>query len=445
MKLLVSLLALLAFANADISFTCALCGIAMNELEGLLAENLTVVEIQQILQQDFCDPLGNSSIFGIACSLLVDEVPNFIDQIANPSSVSIICVDLGLCDKPFDHPNDFVEVPHVKLNLDLAPIDRWTEICALPDVKTNAQFLYNFIIALLPGHGKMLGELGASLNDDYYPTEYGLEVKSCANALGIPYGWVALFQLGYEISDACTSIISQTPDGKIYHARNLDFGAGMGFTSTLKNATIQVDFQKGGKTIFTATTFGGFVGVLSGMKAGAFSGTVDTRFYPDGFTELFWEVVAAIQEKDASLVSFLLRDTLTNDNDYRSALKSLSQTDLIADVYYILGGVKDGAIISRNRTVAADIWELDSASGRWFEVETNYDHWQEPPWFDNRRDPAISHMNTLGRNGLNSKNLFQILGMKPTLNLQTTYSIVGCPATGEYETYVRWCNYPCVQ
>ncbi len=52
------------------------------------------------------------------------------------------------------------------------------------------------------------------------------------------------------MSDACTSIVAQTTDGKILHARNLDFWAGMGFTDSLKEMTIQVEFQKQGKTVF---------------------------------------------------------------------------------------------------------------------------------------------------------------------------------------------------
>lgn len=433
-----------AEAPLDISFTCALCGIAMNEVEGLLSENITVQEIEAILEQDVCEPLGKS-IYHVFCDFLVSEVGNIISLITNPSSVSIICVDLTLCEKPFNHPSDKVPVPKVILNLDLPPQQRWTEICSMPTVRANADFLYNFITALLPGHGVRINELGEMLNDHYFPTEYAQEIQGCASALGVPYGWLAMFQLGYEVSDACTSIISQTLDGKIYHARNLDFGAGMGFTATLKNATIQVDFQRKGRTVFTATTFGGFIGVLSGMKKGAFSATVDTRFYPDGWTEIFSEVIAAIEEKNASLVSFLLRDVFTNENDYDSALGALSKTNLIADVYYIVGGMDSGAVISRNRTVAADVWKLDSKGGRWFEVETNYDHWNPPPWYDNRRDPANAHMTALGRSNLTPDNLFGVLSMKPTINLQTTYSIVACPATGFYETYVRWCDYPCVQ
>lgn len=72
--------------------------------------------------------------------------------------------------------------------------------------------------------------------------------------MGVPYGWIAMLNIGYEISgkysrplsnfsDACTSIVAQTPDGKILHARNLDFWAGMGFTDTLKNMTLVAEFQ----------------------------------------------------------------------------------------------------------------------------------------------------------------------------------------------------------
>jgi hypothetical protein len=45
-----------------------------------------------------------------------------------------------------------------------------------------------------------------------------------------------------------------------------------------------------------------------GMKPNAFSMTIDTRFYPDGMYELFYEIIAAIEEKNASLVSFLSRE-----------------------------------------------------------------------------------------------------------------------------------------
>jgi hypothetical protein len=284
------------------------------------------------------------------------------------------------------------------------------------------------------------------LNDYYFPTELGQEIQGCASQLGVDYGWVALLNLGYEVSDACTSIVAQTPDGKILHARNMDFWDGMGFTDSLKDMAFIVDFQKGGNTVFQATSFAGYVGVLSGMKPNAFSVTIDTRFYPDGLWEMFYEVIAAIEERNASLVSFLSRNVFMNENDFEAAIKNLSDDELIADVYYIIAGVSagQGAVISRNRINATDVWRLNSPQ-RWFEVETNYDHWEQPPWFDNRVTPANDAMNAMGQQHLTLDGMFKVLSVKPVLNLQTTYSILACPADGIYRSYLRYCPYPCVE
>jgi len=265
--------------------------------------------------------------------------------------------------------------------------------------------------------------------------------------LGVPYGWLTLFNLGYEVSDACTSIVAQTNEGYILHARNMDFWEGMGFTSTLKNLAIHATFTKGGKQFFEATAFPGYVGILSGMKPNAFSITIDTRFYPEGISEFFYEVIAAITEKNASLVSLLSRSVFQYENDFNAALQNLANGTLIADVYYIMAGTKpgEGVVISRNRENAADIWLLDAAKGRWYEVQTNYDHWEQPPWFDNRVDPANNAMNAMGRNAATLDNMFKVLTVKPVLNIQTTYSILANPSNNTFYAYSRYCPYPCVE
>lgn len=60
--------------------------------------------------------------------------------------------------------------------------------------------------------------------------------------------------------------MAEDKNGTMYHARNLDFWAGLGFTDGLKNMTFIAEFQKAGKTLFHGTTFAGFSGLLSGMK-----------------------------------------------------------------------------------------------------------------------------------------------------------------------------------
>jgi hypothetical protein len=413
----------------------------VNEVAGFIIENKSIDEIETLIKNDVCAALGGGKDI---CDTLVSFLPLVLQGLENQWSVSAVCVDLDLCSVPFVPHDDPYPMPKYTINLDLPPSQRWTQICSVPQFKEMAGYLYKTITTLLPG--TVLEELGQEINDHYFPADYAQEIVGCASQLGIPYGWLALFNLGYEVSDACTSIVAQTTDGKILHARNLDFWDGMGFTDTLKDMALIIDFQKGGKTVFSTATFAGMVGVLSGFKNNAFSATVDTRFYPGGIGQLFYEVIAAIQEKNASLVSFLLREVFENENNFQDAITNLSNDELIADVYYILAGVSanEGAVISRNRTDAADVWILSYPS-RWFEVETNYDHWNPPPWFDNRVDPANNAMNAMGLSSLSLPGMLNVLTVKPVLNLQTTYTILACPATGEFTAYTRYCPYPCVE
>jgi len=428
----------------DMSVECGMCGIAVNEIEGFVAENITEQEIIDAIQTDVCSVL--SGPLQTACNELVAQIPAIIVRIENMESVDVVCVNIGYCDKPFPPYTDPQSIPQYTINLDLPPVQRWTQICSNTSYSQIAQYLISTAESLLPDGGKILSEIGRALNDYYFPVDYAGEVRGCADAFGVDYGWVALLQIGYEISDACTSIVAQTPDGKIYHARNMDFWDGMGFTDSLKEIAIQVQWQKGGKTLHSSTTFAGYVGFLSGFKKGAFSVTIDTRFYPEGLWELFYEFIAAIEERNASLVGFLSRQTFETQKDFESAVDNLSNTELISDVYYIIAGVSanQGAVISRNRINATDVWRLNSPS-RWFEVETNYDHWENPPWFDDRVVPANNAMNAMGQTHLTLDGMFKVLTVKPVFNLQTTYTILSCPADGTFKSYTRWCPYPCVE
>jgi len=183
------------------------------------------------------------------------------------------------------------------------------------------------------------------------------------------------------------------------------------------------------------------------MRPKGFSISIDTRFYPQGIAEMFYSVVFAIVNKNASLVSFLTRSVLETETNFDSALDSLSNNPIIADVYYILGGTSkgQGALISRNRNNATDVWILDPPT-RWFEVETNYDHWTQPPWYDDRVVPADNAINSLGRDNISLDSLFKkVLSIKPVLNIETTFTMLACAADGTYVSYTRYCDYPCVE
>lgn len=422
---------------------CGLCAIVINELEGFIAENLTLSEMEQALKTDVCSRFQGSAAG--TCGFLVSLLPQFVAGFESFATVSTVCVDLGLCSRPIGTHSDPVAVPSYTINLDLPPAQRFQEVCSVPAFQAAAQNLVNSVVAVLPNGGADIEKVGNMLYTNYYPYEQSQEIQGCAQYLGVSAGWLAILNIGYEATDACTSIVAQTNDGQIYHARNLDFWTGIWLTDQLRNMTFQGEFQQNGQLLFHATTFAGYVGVLSGQKPGQYSVTIDTRFYPkNGLENLFGEIIAAISATNASLVSFLSRNVLTNENDFDAALNQLSNSMLIADVYYILAGASanQGAVISRNRDNATDVWLLDVPT-RWFEVETNYDHWKPAPWFDDRVVPANEGMNKMGRNNLSLQGMFNVLSTKPVFNIQTTYTILSCPATGYYQSWTRYCPYPC--
>ena len=47
-------------------------------------------------------------------------------------------------------------------------------------------------------------------------------------------------------------------------------------------------------------------------------------------------------------------------------------------------------MITRNKEVTGtDIWKMtDKTAGGWYILETNYDHWKNPMFIDDRRGPA---------------------------------------------------------
>lgn len=159
---------------------------------------------------------------------------------------------------------------------------------------------------------------------------------------------IVAVNLLYELSTACTSIVSQTVDGQIYHSRNMDWSFG---NHSVQNLTALVNFQKGGETVYQTVTWLGYVGGLSAMRytkgKGGWSLTVDERGTADVLAPL--EAVVRIWKGTATPIGMLVRDALATQPDYEGALQYLADTPIANAVYYIVGGSEagQGAVITR--------------------------------------------------------------------------------------------------
>ncbi|KAJ7419106.1 Serine/threonine-protein phosphatase with EF-hands 2 [Willisornis vidua] len=242
----------------------------------------------------------------------------------------------------------------------------------------------------------------------FMPQPFAGEIAGLCQELGISLGDGILLNFAYESTAFCTSIVAQDDKGNIYHGRNLDYD----FVDILSKITIDVQFIKGGQVAYQGTTFLGYVGLWTGQSPHKFTVSGDER---EGGR--WWEnAIAAFLNRNYP-VSWLVRDTLSRAEDFQSAVLRLAGIPIIAEVYYIVGGVspKEGMVITRNRRGPADLWPLDPLGGAWFRVETNYDHWTTPPPFDDRRTAAIKALNATGQQNINFDTLFKTAALEHCL------------------------------
>lgn len=288
------------------------------------------------------------------------------------------------------------------------------------------------------------------------PEPYLSELKGIARVADISLGEITLYNIFYEVFTVCTSLISQKADGSILHARNLDFGLFLGWdtqnhtwstTEVLRALVVELDFQRNSKTVFKSVNFAGYVGVLTGMKPQHFTITLDERFSLDGgFVGITRWLMG---DRSAKWAGFLMRDILDQTPTYHEALAILTTSKLLAPVYFILSGNSSGqgAIITRGRK-DSEVWHLGNQSisqkSNWYLIETNYDHWENPPFYDDRRTPAIQCLDESGQENVSLSTLYNVLSTKPVLNKLTTYTSVMEVSSDIFETWLRYCPDPCI-
>ncbi|XP_070581979.1 N-acylethanolamine-hydrolyzing acid amidase-like [Ptychodera flava] len=329
-----------------------------------------------------------------------------------------------------------VEAPRFVLDLDAPPEHRWSHIIdhwGKNEVQKDIDIIVKRYVpqALVPAL-----ELIAKDIDKYLPSPYKEEITGMAAYAGVNLGELVALNIIYDISAFCTSIVAQDSNGVIWHGRNLDYQ----FVDVLRNITLIYDAQKNGETVYTATTFLGYTGVLTGMKPNGFTVSVDQRNTGSIIDNLI-ELVSALLQDKSYFVSFLVRDTLLYHKYFHDAVESLAYTEIVASVYYIVGGVGpgEGAVITRNRKSAQDVWFIDTDQNRWFLVETNYDHWKPPPSHDDRRTPANKAMIQIGQDKVNDKKIYGVLSTAPLLRSSTAYTAtMSASHPSVYDTWSRY-------
>ncbi|XP_047433183.1 acid ceramidase [Mugil cephalus] len=342
------------------------------------------------------------------------------------------------------------------IDLDLPPAKRWTALITdkKAELTNMIQAIRDLANAFVPsGNLIELVDITLPLMADTLPSPFNEEIKGIATASGIPLGEVVLFNIFYEVFTVCTSVVAEDDKGNLVHGRNLDFGLFLGWdvknkswtvSEKLKPLVVNLDFKRKNQTVFKSTNFAGYVGMLTGIKPNLFTLTMNERFSLNGGYIGILEWI--LGKRDGMWMSFLTRSVLENAMSYEEAKSRLSQTKLLAPAYFILGGNQtgQGCIITRSRELSIDVLEIDLKLGRWYVLETNYDHWKEPLFLDDRRTPAMKCMNQTAQKNISLKTLYDVLSTKPVLNKLTTYTTLMQVSEGKLEAYIRDCPNPCM-
>uniref|UniRef100_A0A2K5E615 N-acylethanolamine-hydrolyzing acid amidase n=1 Tax=Aotus nancymaae TaxID=37293 RepID=A0A2K5E615_AOTNA len=326
--------------------------------------------------------------------------------------------------------------PRFNVSLDAAPELRWLPMLRHYDLDLVRAAVAQVIGDRVPRWvhvlmGKVVLEL-----ERFLPQPFTGEIRGMCDFLNLSLADCLLVNLAYESSAFCTSIVAQDSRGHIYHGRNLDYP----FGNILRKLTVDVQFLKNGEYLSIYIYFLAKITYL--LHVCIYTHTYITYILNLADKGWWWENAIAALFRRHIPVSWLIRATLNESENFEAAVARLAKIPLIADVYYIVGGTspQEGVVITRNRDGPADIWPLDPLNGGWFRVETNYDHWQPAPKQDDRRTPAIKALNATGQANLNLETLFQVTCVCPAYPgyFLTVYTTVMSASNPEkYTTRIR--------
>mmetsp|Transcript_79756 Transcript_79756/g.185189 ORF Transcript_79756/g.185189 Transcript_79756/m.185189 type:complete len:456 (-) Transcript_79756:110-1477(-) len=348
-------------------------------------------------------------------------------------------------------------VPVFKINLDLAPEDRFTEV-----IKHFFPLLRDFI-HILDG-SFLVDEVAKKISDRRGPErdeELMGEIRGSARDSGIPLHVMHAVQLIYELNTlmvpidnitlgtapgplfGCTGIIARSEaDGTVYHARNQDFS----FAKWLQNMTYNGVFFQGGKELFTAQMIAGYAAVPTGFRPGpnGYTFEMNTRFadHPGGNEEM----IKNIFDPKRTPSGWLKRKLLQSVDNYEDAVATLSTTPLMATEYNFISGVQKGVILARNPDGLA--YKLTLGENRYI-ILTNFDYVYHDirEYLDPTAVAGIGHVRRLGAEKiLNASKvitpelLYTVLNDDSVMATDTIFQAIMNAEKGLYNTSLPFCK-----
>jgi N-acylethanolamine-hydrolysing acid amidase len=262
---------------------------------------------------------------------------------------------------------------------------------------------------------------------------FSQELRGISRELGIHVGKVVALQLVYEASTCCTSIVVDNGINLML-ARTMDWDM-----PSLKDLTIDIDFRMRGKTVFKATSWAGYVGILTGVSNRGFAVSVN---YRSTNSNTFWNNV-----KELVLYSwpigYLVRHTLSQAVDLFEAVEFLRKNPIIAPCFITIAGKYSGFVLSRDTRRVLNSQTIHTTRSESVEsiVQTNNDVCDNNvdhnlPFSNERRKLVQDTFSKIKKNQVNEEFLWKLMSTHPILNSETVYGTIMNPETCSCETRI---------
>ena len=144
--------------------------------------------------------------------------------------------------------NSQANVPKYKIDLDQAAETRWREIGQ--DFAAYSPTVLEIIKTAIPPTVFPLAEKVALYLDTLFDDPYPGELRGLAEAFNLTLPDAILFNMFYDLTAYCTSIVAQNEQGEIFHARNLDYD----YSDFLRNTSVVIDFLRNGRYAYGTAT-----------------------------------------------------------------------------------------------------------------------------------------------------------------------------------------------
>jgi len=273
------------------------------------------------------------------------------------------------------------------------------------------------------------------------PSEYKDELQGFVDELNHPnvtLNDLIFSNIAYERGAklGCSGGLVAMENGTMIHGRNMDI---LPFTidvngkpTSLEDITIEVNFIRQGKPLFTGVYWPGFVGIHTAMRYGGWTIEQNSRFLHNNVSLNFEAMTKGMLPH-----MFVLRTIMEQTADFDGAVHALSTTPFAAPQYFIIAGSRSfqGAVVSVDRggqllPDTPPVQYVHQGKKDWFLVQTNDDLLTESK--DNRRETGELAMEVIGQQAISVNSVMRVMQTEPVWNIATVFTWVASPALGTH-------------